>query len=157
MGDTVLAGAVTLVNFILIYSVLALLTMALIAYIPVTLAGILFIVAMLFSGFVGGYIFAAHIREKSRILAAGKISVLVAAVILVVVATAFSGNTYYADRSRDDIQGRFSTDSWTTIDWFVYEQMMIFVNVGFHVAVTLASSFIGVYTGSLIRKPKTFH
>jgi hypothetical protein len=86
--------------------------------------------------------------------AVGKIVALFATVELFAVMIAFSGNSYYAAYVRESLQSVFSTSAWTTVDWFVYE-LGLFVDVALNVSWMLVLGFIGLYVGSMLRKPKT--
>jgi len=48
----------------------------------------------------------------------------------------------------------FSTGAWTTVDWFVYEQLALSIDVALNILFALVLSFVGVYVGSILRKPK---
>jgi len=111
-------------------------------------------VSGLVGGLLVGYLFAVKIQEESRMKAVGKIAVLAAFVQLFVVLIGFSGNSYYAAWTKETLQSMFQTGSWTTVDWFVYEQLAMLMNVALNVVLALVLVFIGLYIGSMLRKPR---
>jgi hypothetical protein len=111
-------------------------------------------ISILVAGLVVGFAFAGKIQEESRIRAVGKIAVLLAAVIMFFVMMAFSANSYFGAYIKEGLQSAYSTGAWTTTDWFVYEQLAITLNVALDVSASLVVSFIGLYIGSMLRKPK---
>jgi len=66
----------------------------------------------------------------------------------------FSGNSYHGAWTKETLQSMFQTGSWTTVDWFVYEQLGLLMNVALNVVSVLVLGFIGLYAGSMLRKPK---
>jgi hypothetical protein len=79
---------------------------------------------------------------------------LLATVIMFFVMMAFSANSYYGAYIKEGLQSMFSTGAWTTTDWVVYEQLAIDANVALNVSTSLVLSFIGLYIGSMLRKPR---
>ena len=106
------------------------------------------------AGLLVGYLFAVKIQEESRMKAVGKIAVLAAFVQGFAVMISFSANSYYGAWTKEYLQSWFQTGSWTTTDWFVYEELALFMNVALNVVLTLVLGFIGLYIGSMLRKPK---
>jgi hypothetical protein len=151
-GDVILAVATTAVLGFLVSTVLLMfLVSPLGAYWGQNTSGIL---AWLISGLLAGYIFAVKIQEESRIRAVGKITVLLAFVILLALMIMAAGNSYYAAYTKENLQSMFQTGSWTTTDWFVYENLATSVYVSLNVVLTLVLGFIGLYAGSMLRKSK---
>jgi hypothetical protein len=151
-GDVILAVATTAVIGLLISTVLLMfLVSPLGSYWAQNASGIL---AWLVGGLLAGYIFALKIQEESRINAVGKITVLLALVILIALMLMAAGNSYYAAYTKENLQSIFKTGSWTTTDWFVYENMATSVYVSLNVVLTLVLGFVGLYAGSMLRKPK---
>lgn len=151
-SDVILAVATTVVIFALVYFVFG---MALIpsvgSYWGQSSAGF---ISILVAGLVVGFAFAGKIQEESRIRAVGKIAILLATVMVFVAMIAFSANSYFGTYIKEGLQSTFSTGAWTTVDWFVYEQLAISMNVALNVSASLVLSFIGLYAGSMLRKPK---
>jgi hypothetical protein len=48
----------------------------------------------------------------------------------------------------------FSTSGWTTTDWLGYSQLVLVMMAAFNVVFALVFGFIGLYIGSMLRKPK---
>jgi hypothetical protein len=151
-SDVILAVATATVIFALVEVVLV---MALIpslgSYWGLNTAGF---VSLLIAGLVVGFVFAGKIQEESRVKAVGKIAVLSAFVYVFVVLIAFSGNSYFGAWTKETLQSMYSTGTWATVDWFVYEQLALSIDVALNVALTLVLGFIGLYAGSMLRKPK---
>ena len=112
------------------------------------------IVSMLIAGLLVGIAFAGQIQEESRMRAVGKIAVLSAFAELFAVLIGFPTNSYYGAWTTETLKSMYSTGAWTTADWFAYEGMMTFLNVALNVVLVLVLGFIGLYAGSMLRKPK---
>jgi hypothetical protein len=150
-SNVILAVATLAVIDVLVYFVLG------IALIPMNSTwglNVAFIVSLLVSALIVGYVFAGKIQEESRIRAVGKIAVLLGAVESSVVMLANSANGYYSAWVKETLQSMYSTGAWTTMDWYVYEQLALVEQVALNVVLALVLSFIGLYAGSMLRKPK---
>jgi len=151
-SDVILAVATVAVIDVLVYSVLG---MALVpsmgSYWGLNSAAI---VSMLVAGLVVGFVFAGNIQEESRIRAVGKIAVLLGAVMSSAVVMSISANGYYNAWVTEYLQSTFSTGAWTTTDWYVYGQLVLAFMVALNVVLALVLGFIGLYVGSMLRKPK---
>jgi hypothetical protein len=101
-----------------------------------------------------GYIFAGKIQEESRIRAVGKIAVLIGAVESAAVMSIVSANGYFNASVKETLQSMYSTGAWTTTDWYVYEQLALVEQVALNVVLALVLGFIGLYVGSMLKKPK---
>jgi ABC-type long-subunit fatty acid transport system fused permease/ATPase subunit len=112
------------------------------------------IISMLIAALFVGYIFAMKIQEESRIRATGKISVLSAAVMAFSVVMSAAANPYYKDWMEETLKSMFTTNAWTKADWYVYGQLSLMTVVVLNVVLALVLTFIGVYAGSMLRKPK---
>jgi xanthosine utilization system XapX-like protein len=113
-----------------------------------------FILSLLVAGLVVGFVFAGKIQEESRIRAVGKIAVLLGAVESAAVMLSASANGYYSASVKETLQSMYSTGAWTTTDWYVYEQLALVEQVALNVVLALVLGFIGLYAGSMLRKPK---
>jgi hypothetical protein len=113
-----------------------------------------FILSLLVAGLVVGFVFAGKIQEESRIRAVGKISVLLGAVESSAVMLSNSANGYYSAHVKETLQSMYSTGGWTTADWYVYEQLALVEQVALNVILALVLGFIGLYIGSMLRKPR---
>jgi hypothetical protein len=113
-----------------------------------------FILSELIAALVGGIVFAGKIQEESRIRAAGKIAVLLGAVEAFAVLLSASANSYFSAYMKETLQSMFSTGAWTTTDWFVYTQLGLLWGMALNVVLVIVLGFIGLYVGSMLRKPK---
>ena len=111
------------------------------------------IISILIASLLVGYFFALRIKEESRIMSIGKIAILAAFVQSFAVMISFPSNPYYAAWTKDTLQTTFQTGSWTTTDWFGYQNLMLIIFVALNVALVLVLGFIGLYAGSMLRKP----
>jgi len=111
-------------------------------------------VSMLVAALVVGYVFAGKIQEESKIRAIGKIAVLFGAAMSSATMIVLSANSYYSDWAEEYLQSTFSTGAWTTMDWLAYGQLVLVFQVAVNVLLVLVLGFIGLYVGSMLRKPK---
>jgi hypothetical protein len=113
-----------------------------------------FILSVLVAGLVVGCVFAGKIQEESRIRGVGKIAVLIGAVESAAVMLIASANGYISASIKETLQSMYSTGAWTTTDWSVYTQLALAELVALNVVLALVLSFIGLYAGSMLRKPQ---
>ncbi len=111
------------------------------------------IVSILVASLVVGYLFATKIHEASRIKAIGRIVVL-SAVVLMFYAMGFFANPYVDVATQEGLESMFSTSEWTTWDWVSYTSLMMIMVVALYVIYTLVFGFIGLYLGSMLKKPR---
>jgi len=148
-GDVVTAVATLAVVYVLIYSVLGI---VLVPLNSVWGLNVTFFVSVLVSASIVGYVFAGKIREESRMVSIGKIVVLFAFVImLIVLGSGLAGHS--SALTDENLQNMYDTSSWTNMDWVAYETVMGALMASVNVLVVLALGFVGVYAGSM-RKPK---
>ena len=100
-----------------------------------------------------GYVFAAKIQEESRKGAISRIVVLFTLVLAFYTMASFA-NPYTSVAMKEGLESMFSTGGWTTWDWVSYSQLVIFLLVALNVVFALVFGFIGLYAGSMLRKPK---
>jgi len=151
-SDVILAVASVAVIYVLVYCVLGIALIPSIgSYWGLNSAAI---VSMLVAALVVGLLFAGKIQEESKMRAIGKIAVLFGAVISSATMIALSTNSYYSAWAKEYLQNTFSTGAWTTTDWFAYEQLVLVFQVALNVLLALVLGFIGLYAGSMLRKPK---
>jgi hypothetical protein len=107
-----------------------------------------YIIAFLVASLVVGYVFALKIQDESRIRATGVIVVLSAFTLLIFFSIWFA-NPLASPWLRDSMNSMFNTSGWTDYDWSAYSALMgsVLVIIG------LVVSFIGLYVGSMLRKP----
>ncbi len=111
-----------------------------------------FVLSALITGLAVGIVFARKIREESRTRAVGKIVVLFGAVEAVAVLLSASANSYFGAYVKETLQSAFSTDAWTTTDWFVYTQLGLLEGMALNVVLVMVLGFVGLYVGSKLRK-----
>jgi len=107
-----------------------------------------FVIAVLVASLIVGYVFALHIQEESRIKATGTIVVLSAFTLLILFAIVIANGFAYP-WFRDSLNSMFNRTTWTDYDLSAYAALAVSVQV----IIGLVISFIGVYIGSMIKKP----
>lgn len=110
-------------------------------------------VSVLVASLIVGYVFAGKIKEESRIGAIGRIVVLFTVVSTFYTMALFT-NPYGGAIIEEILESMFSTSGWTTMDWVVYSQLLMVMIVALNVVFDLVFGFIGLYAGSMLRKPK---
>jgi uncharacterized transporter YbjL len=83
-----------------------------------------YILCVLISGLVVGYVFAGKLREESRWVSIGKVVILFAVVMMLVVGIMSAPIGHYnawADENLTNMYGKTTTSSWTNAEWFWYE------------------------------------
>ncbi len=107
------------------------------------------IVAVLVASSVVGYVFANRIREESRTKAIGGVAVL-STFTLMLFLMVWIANPIASPWVKESLESLFNTSEWTSFDWSAY----LAISLALEVVAALASSFIGLYVGSMLRKPK---
>ena len=149
-GDVVTAVATLTIIHILLETVL------LAVIIPVnSLWGpdVAMIVSLLVSSLVVGYLFAGKIYEESRRGAIIRIALL-STVVLMFAILGLLANPYVGTTITEELERMYSTGEWTTTNWLAYSQMIITLLVSMYVVLALVLDFVGLYVGSMLRKPK---
>jgi len=108
------------------------------------------IVASLVASLVVGYVFALDIRKESRVRAIGVIVVLAGFTSLVFQAI-WMANPFAYPWMKDSINSMFNRTAWTDYDLNAYATLAASVLT----IMTMVISFIGLYVGSMLRKPST--
>lgn len=150
-SDVILAVSIASVVGVLLDFVLLAVFVPVNSYWASDIAGI---PSILVASLIAGYVFALQIQEESRMKAVGKIVALLALVQSLGAMVAFSGNSYYGAFIKETLQSMYSTGAWTTVDWFAYVQLAMVMNVAFNVVLMVVFGFIGLYAGSMLKKPK---
>ena len=112
------------------------------------------IVSILVSGLVVGYAFAGKIQEESKMASIGKIVVLFTAVFGLLTTIVYGAIYHYGAYTDETLSSMYNTGSWTNTNWFAYEIMMLVIAVALFVVFALVFGFIGLYAGSMLKKPK---
>jgi len=107
------------------------------------------------SGFIAalitGYIFAGKIWEARR-EAIVKITVLTAALVGVI-AMLLPALPAWSPSVREEFQKMFDITTLSKSEWLGVEMMALYLNVFVNVVVMLVLGFIGLYVGSMLRRP----
>ena len=149
-GDIITAVASLTVIYILLESVLLAVFVQVNSYWG---ADVALILSILMASLIVGYMFAAKIQEESRRGAISRIVVLFT-LVLTFATMALFANPYMDTAIKEGLESNFSTSGWTTWDWVSYSQFVMVMIVALNVVFALVFSFIGLYAGSMLRKPK---
>jgi hypothetical protein len=145
-ADVVTAVATLIVIATLLDCVFVAIFIPLTSYKGFDVAGIL---STLLASLIVGYLFALKIQEESRMRTIGSIVVL-STVVLMFAVMALLANPLVSPAIKDVLSSAFSTGGWTNYDWAIGIFMVVAVNVIY----ALVFGFIGLYVGSMLRKPK---
>jgi hypothetical protein len=145
-GDVIVATASLAVIAALLDCVFAAIFIPMISHTGFDVAAIL---STLVASLIVGYLFALKIQEESRMRAIGSIVVL-STVVLMFAVMALLANPLVSPAIKDALASVLSTGGWTNYDWAVGIFLLVCVQDIF----ILVFSFIGLYAGSMLRKPK---
>jgi hypothetical protein len=108
------------------------------------------IVSGLVVSLIVGYVFALKIQEESRIKAIGVIVVLSAFIVLIFT-TIWMASPFAYNWMQDSLNSMFNktTSQWSHYDLNAYAALADSIEVIMGIAI----SFIGLYIGSMLRKP----
>jgi hypothetical protein len=106
------------------------------------------IIAFLVSSLVVGYVFALRIQEDSRIKATGVIDVL-STFTLLIFDSIWICNTYGSEWFIQDLNNAFNTSGWTPYEYAAHTALL----VSMVAIIAFVVIFIGLYAGSMLRKP----
>jgi small-conductance mechanosensitive channel len=112
-----------------------------------TLAGV---ISFLVASLVVGYVFALDIQEESRVRAIGVIVVL-STFTYTTFSTIWMANGFAYPRFRNFMNSMFNRTVWTDYDLNAYAAL----TVSLQAIVCIVIGFIGLYVGSMLRKPST--
>jgi len=110
------------------------------------------IVALFLSALISGYIFAGKIWEARR-EAITKITVLWAALMQLFVLIVPASLAHWGLKVEEEYQGQYGA-TLSTSEWVNWEMMVQDFVVFLAVGMELVLGFIGLYIGSMLRKPK---
>ena len=113
-----------------------------------------YILSVLISALVVGYVFAGEMREESRMASIGKVVVLFAVLMIFVMSMGALSKHYplFIDDQLSSMYGTTTTNSWTNAQWFWYETAYFMLVATLYAVFSLLFGFIGLYLGSM-RKP----
>jgi hypothetical protein len=143
-----MATASASVVFVFVFAVLAIVLVPAASYSGLLTTGGL---SLFVGGLVAGYVFAGKIREESRMRSIAKIAVLITLVSILFGLMLYSTVGHFNALVDEDLQKMYSTGSWTNMDWFSYESMVLYINTGLNGVFGLVFGFIGLYLGSMRR------
>jgi len=149
-GDIITAVASLTVIYILLESVLLAVFVQVNSYWG---ADVALILSILMASLIVGYMFAAKIHEESKRGAISRIVVLFTLVLAFYTMASFT-NPYTSDAMKEGLESMFSTGGWTTMDWVSYSAFLMEMMVALYVVLALVFGFIGLYAGSMLRKPR---
>ena len=110
------------------------------------------IIAFLVASLIVGYMFGLKIQEEGEtyeIRLIGGIIVLSALALMFFIMIWFA-NPLASPHIKDSLESIFNTNGWTNYDWSAYSSLWVTL----HVLVASVFSFIGLYAGSMFKKPK---
>jgi len=145
-GDVVTAVASVAVIVTLLEAVLLAVFVPVMGGGGIDVAGIL---STLVASLIVGYVFALKIQEESRMGAIASIVVLFT-VVSMLATLAFIANPLASPAVKENLDKMLPTSGWTNYDWFDAMFMVLALNA----VIALVFSFIGLYAGSMLRKPK---
>jgi hypothetical protein len=143
-SDVITAAAVLIV----INTVVTILLLAVFTSAPTVGWNVAPWVSILVASLIGGYIFALKIQEESKTKAISSIALWFSFATLFAVAALFA-NPLVNPYVKDNLSNTFSTTGWTDYNWVVGMGMIVVFNVVF----AFVLGFIGLYAGSMLRKP----
>ena len=114
-----------------------------------SMSAVAWVISFLVAALIVGYVFALKIQEESMWRAIGSVVVLSAFVVMLSLAVWFA-NPLVSPDVKDELSSMFNTSGWTTNDWAAYLGLAITLDD----IIALVLSFIGLYVGSMLRKPK---
>jgi general stress protein CsbA len=108
-----------------------------------------YIISYLVVSLVVGYVFALKIQQESRIRAVLSITVLTSFLAIFFFAI-WIASPFGSPWFKDSLSSLYNTSGWTDYQWSAYTAL----TVSFDVVVGFVFGFIGLYAGSMLRKPK---
>ena len=112
------------------------------------------IFSILVASLIVGYVFALKIQEESRMGAIGRIAVISAVVMMFATLTSLAVNPYMGTYMTEGLESMYSTSGWAAVDWLGYSHIVLMMIVAVNCVFALLFGFIGLYAGSMLRKPK---
>jgi hypothetical protein len=108
--------------------------------------------SFLFSALVGGYIFGGKIRANAGMAAIIKVTVL-AGVLMAFHAMFVTTLTDWTPAIKEEYQAANPSRTLSAHEWFIVEDMAMSRYICLNVGIVLVLVFIGLYVGSMLRKP----
>ena len=151
IGDLVICVASIAVIFALIAVPLELVFVSALGLEPGYDVGVF--VAIFLSALVSGYIFAGKLWEAKRESVA-KITVVWAAIVMVIAANIPAAVEDWGTKVKAEYVAANPSATLSTAEWVFWEMMYVDIFIFITIALALVLSFIGLYIGSMLRKPK---
>jgi len=108
-------------------------------------------VSTLIAGLIGGYIFAGKLA-KERLASSGKIVVLGVFLVILVVLN-LAGQPDWIAATKDTYEAANPGTTLSTAEWVSVVNMAAFQLIFMNMIMMLVIGFIGLYVGSMLRKP----
>jgi len=108
----------------------------------------------LLSGLIVGAIFSRKIWEEAGIKTIAKIVVLGAALLMLFYAAAIPAQGDWTPLVKETYQNANPGKTLTTSQWWSVEEYALTDTIALNVFIVVVASFIGLYIGSMLRKPK---
>jgi hypothetical protein len=106
-------------------------------------------ISILLSAMIVGYIFAGKIWEEARIRAILRIVILGAVLFIFYMTIRLSSADFISW-----VMEAYPHPEYSAADWYRLDGMVLGYNLFLNVVFLLAVGFIGLYVGSMLRKPK---
>jgi len=111
------------------------------------------IVSIFLSALINGYIFAGKIWEARR-EAITKIAVLWAALVMLFAIIVPASNADWGQSVKEEFLAKYPGTTLSTSEWVTWNFMFLDLFTCIMVGIALVLGFIGLYIGSMLRKPK---
>jgi asparagine N-glycosylation enzyme membrane subunit Stt3 len=111
-------------------------------------------ICFLLSGLIVGAIFSRKIWEEAGIKTIAKIIVLGAVLLILVYAAAIPSQGDWTTLVRQNYQNANPGKTLTTSQWFYVEEAALGEVMALNVFIGVVVTFIGLYIGSMLRKPR---
>ena len=106
------------------------------------------ILSTLVASLIVGYVFALKIQEESKTRAIGVIVVLSTFTFILFLGV-WIANPFASPWFKDTLNNDFNKSVWTNYDLAAYSALIMSVDA----IITLVTTFIGLYAGSMLRNP----
>ena len=107
------------------------------------------IISYLIVSLIVGYLFASKIQEESRIRAVLGITVLTS-LLAIFFFSIWIASPFGSPWFKDSLSSNLNTSGWTDYQWSAYTALLVSLDV----LISFVLSFIGLYAGSMLKKPK---
>jgi hypothetical protein len=111
------------------------------------------VIAFLLSAIIIGYIFTQKIWEENRTKTIAKTTVLFTLLVMILVLIENAASSDWTPMIRENYLNANPTATPSTSDWYYIERLAIIQDDFIDVILILALTFIGLYIGSMLKKP----